>query len=83
MNNETIKPILLKELMEIPVDTNLVPVIKDINRELIEARKSGKTTVAVQIHDEESVAGLLYEYSNTGFRVKWNKYTKELILKWG
>ena len=60
-----------------------MPAIKDINRELIEARKSGKTIVAVEIYDEESVAGLLHEYSNAGYSVQWNKYTKELILKWG
>ena len=83
MSNEAIKPIALHELMEVEVEIGPVAhCIKEINAELINARKSGATTASVQIHDEEIITSLLYEYSRIGYSVQWDKYTKQLILEW-
>lgn len=82
MTNETIKPITRHELMEMEVEVGPVAhYIKEINTELVNARKSGETTVSVQIHNEEVVTSLLYEYSGAGYPVRWDKYTKNLILR--
>lgn len=85
MSDETIKPIPVSELVEIPYypTADIAHCVRKINTELIDARKSGLTTVSVEIYDEETIDGLLYEYSRIGYSVQWDKYTKKLILRWG
>lgn len=77
------KPISLAELMKIPMDVTLVPLVKEINEALVAARKAGKRNIAVKVNrDDDTFEAVFAEYTCLGYGMSWDKYTETLYLSW-